>query len=68
MPSPDHRNLCTPKCEDAGAKKMRISNDSSMADSTLHVPDDPNLECPECREVFKKGEIQKFRSHVQRYQ
>ena len=30
-----------------------------------HVPRDPNLTCPYCQKVFRKGEIQKFRKHVQ---
>ena len=30
-----------------------------------HVPFDPNLTCPYCQKVFRKGEIQKFKRHVQ---
>ena len=30
-----------------------------------HVPRDPNLTCPYCQKVFRKGEIQKFKRHVQ---
>ena len=29
-----------------------------------HVPYDPNLTCPYCQKVFRKGEIQKFKRHV----
>ena len=29
-----------------------------------HVPFDPNLTCPYCQKVFRKGEIQKFKRHV----
>ena len=29
-----------------------------------HVPHDPNLTCPYCQKVFRKGEIQKFKRHV----
>ena len=30
-----------------------------------HVPLDLNLTCPYCQKVFRKGEIQKFKRHVQ---
>ena len=30
-----------------------------------HVPFDPNLSCPYCQKVFRKGEIQKFKRQVQ---
>ena len=30
-----------------------------------HVPFDPNLTCPYCQKVFRKGQIQKFKKHVQ---
>ena len=33
--------------------------------SEVVAPLDPNLACPKCTVVFRKGEIQKFRLHVQ---
>ena len=31
-----------------------------------HIPEDPNLTCPVCHMRFKKGEIQRYKRHVEK--
>eukprot|EP00731_Ephydatia_muelleri_P005124 Em0002g1300a len=49
-----------------GAAPSMVDTRYQRVVSRASIPDDPNLQCPICREIFKKGEIQKFRLHVQR--
>ena len=42
-----------------------VDNDiHHQADRNEPAPMDPNLMCPNCREQFRKGEIQSYRRHV----